>query len=44
MVEEGVAPIDEPGNSTLSDVLNNARILLEIDSSGFSGHARKRRN
>jgi hypothetical protein len=44
MVEKGVAPINEPGNSTLSDMSNNERILLEIDGSEFPGDSRERRN
>jgi hypothetical protein len=41
MVEEGIAPIDEPRNSSLGDISDNARVLLEINGSAIPSASRQ---
>jgi hypothetical protein len=41
MIEEGIASIDEPRNSALSDISDNARVLVEINSSAVPGASRQ---
>jgi hypothetical protein len=44
MVEESITTIDQARDSTLSDVADDPRILLEINCAGLPGHARQWRN